>query len=347
MSSKEFLSKSFQLFRRAGLLGYKIAKDVIRMRIRFGYVAMALNIIEGSPNKTVTYTALMKTPRQEDRLEKLRKLTAINLERCFRVLKYNRFHHIHVFRFTSKLIPLATHPITAGWNYIAEFEENFREIGAYVREHNMRVSFHPDHFTLLNSPNEEVVQTSIDTLLYHVNLLEAMGLGDDAKLILHIGGTYKNKDAAKARFIANFKLLAPNIKRRIILENDDKSFTANDTLDVCGALGVPMVMDVHHHDCCNEGERMEDLWPRVLDSWRDQLPKIHFSSPKPGNNIRAHADFIDAGAFHAFLEKINADSADFDVMIEAKQKDQALFQLMKDLKERYHLRLLDDTTLEV
>ncbi len=122
------------------------------MRIRFGYVAMALNIIEGSPNKTVTVTNLLKIAEPADRVNRLRRLARENLANQLRVLKYNAAHDIRVFRFTSKLIPLATHPEAAGWDYSGEFACELKEIGDYVRQHAMTVSAHPDHFTLLNSP---------------------------------------------------------------------------------------------------------------------------------------------------------------------------------------------------
>ena len=317
------------------------------MLIRFGYVAMALNILEGSPNKTITHTNLLKINTEADRFEKLRKLTKTNLDCLLRVLKYNKVHHIRVFRITSKLIPLATHPITTHWDYLEEFKEQLAEIGAYIRQNKMRVSAHPDHFTLLNSPDETVVSSSIHTLSYHAKLFEMMSLDNSAKLILHIGGAYKDKDSAIQRFITNYNQLPVTIKNRIILENDDKIFTAKDTLQLCKIVKTPMVIDVHHHDCCNNNEALQNLWPDILKTWGDTLPKIHFSSPKSDKNRRAHADFIDPEQFYSFLEQVKEFNCDFDVMIEAKQKDKALFQLMDDLKNQFKINMIDNTTIEL
>ncbi len=317
------------------------------MLIRFGYVAMALNILDGSPNKTITHTNLLKISTEADRLKKLRKLTKTNLDCLLRVLKYNKFHHIHVFRITSKLIPLATHPIIAHWDYLEEFKEQLIELGAYIQQNKLRVSAHPDHFTLLNSPDETVVNSSIHTLSYHAKLFEMMGLDNNTKLVLHIGGAYKDKTSAIQRFINHYNSLPVTIKDRIILENDDKVFTAKDTLQLCKIVKTPMVIDIHHHDCCNDGESIQNLWPDILKTWNGALPKIHFSSPKSDKKFRAHADFIDPEQFHSFLLRVKEFNRDFDVMIEAKQKDKALFQLVADLKKQFKTNTIDDTTIEL
>lgn len=317
------------------------------MLVRLGYVAMALNIMDGSPNKTVTYRNLIKLPNQTDRFEKLRKITKANLDCLLRVLKYNTFNQVHVFRITSKLIPLATHPVTADWDYIGEFKKEFRQIGAYIRQNKLRVSAHPDQFTLINSPHKHVVAASIDALSYHTKIFEAMELDETAKLVLHIGGAYNDKISAINRFIENYQHLPSAIKNRIVIENDDKIFTAADVLQTAEAIHSPMILDVHHHTCKNNGEMLEDLWPKILKTWKHTTPKIHFSSPRDDKNLRAHADFIDSVSFYSFLEQVKNFNCDFDVMIEAKQKDKALFQLIADLKSQFNFHTIDATTIEL
>jgi len=315
------------------------------MRIRFGYVAMALNIMEGSPNKTVTVTNLLKIAAPADRLNRLRRLTRENLANQLRVLKYNAAHDIHVFRFTSKLIPLATHAEATGWDYAGEFAAELMEIGDFARRHNMRVSAHPDHFTLLNSPDEKVIAASLEDLAYHARVFDAMGFGNEAKLVIHVGGAYKGKDKAMDRFKENYQLLPENIKGRLIIENDDKSYTARDVLELCQAITVPMVLDVHHHYCCNEGENLADLWPDIAATWQDSLPKVHMSSTKEGTNVRAHADYISSDEFIAFMDLAKNLDRDFDVMLEAKQKDLAVHKLMADLEKAAGVEVVDEATI--
>ncbi len=316
------------------------------MRIRLGYVAIALGISQGSPNKTTTVLNLNKIQDKKDQLSKLRRLAEENLATQLRVLRYNAAHHIQVFRITSQLIPLATHPIALGWDYCEDFRSELVAIGDVIKRYGMRVSAHPDHFTILNSPLEHVVEAALADLRYHVNLLEAMELGTEAKLVLHVGGLYKDKGQSIQRFKGVFQQLPDTIRERIIIENDDKSYTAKDVLSLCQELNTPMVLDVHHDYCCNEGIELEDILPEIFATWGSRIPKIHFSSAKEGANKRAHANHIAVDEFLKFLNIAKKCNCDFDVMIEAKEKDLALFSLMEKLKEISGVKVINEAEIE-
>lgn len=303
------------------------------MRIRFGYVAIALGITQGSPNKRTTVLNLNKIKNKADQFSKLSHLAQENLATQLRILRYNVAHNIEVFRITSNLIPLATHPIARGWDYCEEFRGELLAIGDIVKEYGLRISAHPDHFTILNTPVDSVLEAALVDLRYHDNLFDAMGLGTETKLVLHVGGLYKDKSQSLNRFKTTFYKLPDNIQERIIIENDDKSYTAKDVLTLCQEVRSPMVLDVHHHNCCNEGTNLEDILPAIFATWGEMIPKIHFSSPKVSTNIRAHAEYIDPDEFLTFLRMAKQYDQDIDVMLEAKQKDVALFSLMKELKK--------------
>jgi len=149
------------------------------MRFRLGYVAMTLNLEDCSPSGTVPLTHLNRLPDEKARLFKLRQVTRKNLENTLRILKYNKALGIKVYRLTSKLVPLATHPSLQDWDYVADFRELFEEMGSFIKEHDFRVSAHPDHFTLINSPDARVLENSLKDLDYHIWLFEAMGLMED------------------------------------------------------------------------------------------------------------------------------------------------------------------------
>lgn len=303
------------------------------MLIRFGYVAMSLRLENCSPSKTITLTNLKKIPSLEGQLGRLKSLAENNLDNTLRLLYHNQAHQIHLYRFTSKLIPLVTHPEAPVWDYPKELAEKLKKIGDYVKLHQMRVSAHPDHFTLINSPDPQINQTSLRDLIYHQEIFQAMGLDKEAKLVMHVGGLYKNKEQSVARFKENFQLLLPpQIKERLVLENDDKSYTANDVLEICEELGIPMVLDIHHHCCCGQNEDLSQLLPRIFATWEDLPPKIHLSSPKDEKSFRHHADEIILEDFLIFLKLAKELDQDFDVMIEAKSKDVALFNLLEKLK---------------
>lgn len=304
------------------------------MKIRLGYVAMTLSLEDCSPSGSVTYATYEKLQSEQAKQHRRHKVCKKNLENTLRILKYNKAMNIQVYRLTSKLIPLATHPALCGWQYTEEFIDNFREIGLFIKQNDFRVSAHPDHFTLLNSPLEKVTEASLNDLDYHVRLFEAMGLEDYRyKLVLHVGGVYGNKKESLERFCANFTKLPDRIRNRLIIENDDRSYDTFDVLELCQKLNIPMVLDVHHHNCLCPNDPIENVLADVFDTWKNEfyLPIVHFSSPKSQKDYRSHADLIDFDAFSSFIQTASKLNKDFDVMLEAKSKDKALIKLSEEL----------------
>lgn len=327
------------------------------MIVRFGYVAMSVLVKNASPSKTMTATRFASLEDREAAVRKLERIAEENLQNSLRLLRHNRAHDIHVYRFSSKLIPLISHELLAGWDPFPRLASSFHELGEYAKRHKMRTSFHPDHFTVLSTPREEVLRHSVQDLHTHVRMLDAMGLDESAKCNIHIGGTYGDREAAMERFIQNFKQLDSAIQRRITLENDDKTFTALETLTACEELNVPMVLDIHHHQVNDGGIDAVSLWPRVQRTWEKKEremagsgplpPKIHVSSPKSENEQRAHADYVDKEQLLGFLRAIAPSTPGVDVMIEAKQKDGALLKLMDDLVGEKGIRAIDQATVDM
>ena len=70
----------------------------------------------------------------------------------------------------------------------------FEELGSYAKLNGMRVSFHPDHFTVLSTPRKDVLEKSVQDLERHSAMLNAMGLGMEAMCNIHVGGSYGDKD---------------------------------------------------------------------------------------------------------------------------------------------------------
>ena len=71
--------------------------------------------------------------------EKLINTVEGNLECLFEILKYNVNHKIYFFRITSDLIPFASHPIM-NFNWQDYFKQNFRDLGKFIKENNIRIS---------------------------------------------------------------------------------------------------------------------------------------------------------------------------------------------------------------
>jgi UV DNA damage endonuclease len=322
------------------------------MLVRLGYVAMSVVVMNASPSKTMTYSSFSKLADREAAIRRLERIGAENLHNTLRLLKHNRAHDIEVYRMSSKLIPLLGHAELGGWDPIPALAAEFAEVGEYAKRHGMRLSFHPEHFTVLSTPRPEVLRSSSADLDRHVRMLEAMGLGREAMCNIHIGGAYGAMDKARERFVRNFSGLEPRIRERITLENDDKTFNAIQTLEVCEEVRVPMVLDVHHHQVNHTGESAAELWPRIAATWEcyapaELPPKIHVSSPKSEKEVRSHADFVEAGPLLDFLRDIAAATPRLDVMIEAKRKDGALFKLMKDWRGQSGVEPLSQASLDI
>ncbi|SCW61535.1 UV-damage endonuclease [Paenibacillus tianmuensis] len=330
------------------------------MIVRLGYVAMSMIVQNASPSKTMTYTNFAKLDDRDAALRKLERIAAENLHNTLRLLKHNRAHDIELYRCSSKLIPLVGHEMLSDWDPMEELAESFAEVGSYARKYQMRISFHPDHFTVLSTPREEVLRHSFTDLDRHVRMLEAMGLDASAKCNIHIGGMYGNKKTARERFLRNFDALEERIRERMTLENDDKTFTALETLEVCEEVGVPMVLDIHHDQVNRSAEAAEELWPRIQRTWQSQKaqadtpvpphelpPKIHVSSPKSEKDPRGHADFIDTGILMPFLRAIAPTTPRLDIMLEAKRKDEALFHLMEVIGREEGITILSQASFEL
>lgn len=317
------------------------------MIVRFGYVAMSTIVSNASPSKTMTATSFRSIPDRAAAVRKLERIATENLFNTLRLLRHNRAHDIHVYRFSSKLIPLLGHELLSSWDPFPNLTKSFAEVGAYVREHKMRVSFHPDHYTVLSTPHEDVLDKSYADLDRHVRMLERMGLDETAKCNIHMGGAYKDKNQSSIRFMSQFEGLSDRIRSHITLENDDKTFNALETLLACEQLNVPMVLDIHHHAVNNDGATITSLWPRICRTWEHQSipPKIHVSSPKSEQDPRSHADYIHTPDLLQFFRSIAAHTPELDVMIEAKMKDEALFRLMEELKQEAGIELVDDATI--
>jgi len=166
------------------------------MKVRLGYVAIALNLPKVTSSSTVTYKTYSSLISEEERLNKLKKVTLSNMDDLYKILEYNVENQIHFYRVTSALVPLATHPEVTNWDYRRIFQKDFQRIGNFIKEHNMRVDTHPDQFNVINSKREEVVEATKRNLQFHVDLFEDIdySLG---KMVLHIGSAEGGKDKAK------------------------------------------------------------------------------------------------------------------------------------------------------
>ncbi len=273
------------------------------------------------------------------------------------IFAYLAKNEINMYRMSSDLAPYSTHPdMPQFWGQIAGCEKELAALGKVARDHGIRLSMHPSQYIILNSPDPVLVGKSIKDLSAAAETLDAMEMGPEAVLIIHVGGTYGDPKSGCERWVETYLTLPEPVRRRLVLENDDIRYSAADVLSIHDETGVPLVFD-NLHFWCNNPERLEvtPTFHKFLRTWAAGVrPKMHFSSPntamrevrrkdKATNKLATfyqqpiwtgHADFIHPFEFAGFARDAFGDAPDtprFDVMIEAKSKDLALLRLRRDL----------------
>ena len=281
-----------------------------------------------------------------------------SLEYLMGIFDHLHRHRIDMYRMSSDLAPYVTHPDMPQFHrMIAESASDLRAVGRKARELDLRLSFHPSQFVVLNSPDPELVRKSVWDLSTQAEMLDLMELGPEAVVVIHVGGAYGDRRAGARRWVETWSTLPEHVRRRLVLEHDDLRFSAADVLWIHGHTGVRLIFDYQHFWCFNpERLPMLDTLRTVLDTWPQGVrPKIHFSTPRTElrevsrKNRRTgktekvhlapvwtgHADFCNPFEFLTFMR--TASGLEFDVMLESKAKDLALIRLRPDM-----LRYADD-----
>lgn len=244
-----------------------------------------------------------------------------NLEALDNILDYNIQNSIKLFRVSSNIIPFGSHPVnTLKW--WEKFNDQLKGIGHKALSNGIRLSMHPGQYTVLNSPNEEVVERAVEDLRYHARFLDAMGLGKEHKIILHIGGIYGDKTAAVKRFIQQYRCLDENIQHRLVIENDDRQYNIADVFSIGLNEGIPVVFDNLHHQVNPDNTHPEIKWIALCAStWKpeDGLQKLHYSQQNAGKRSGSHSDTLNVNDFLQFYKSIK--NHNLDIMVEVKDKN--------------------------
>ena len=162
----------------------------------------------------------------------------------------------------------------------------------------------PDQFIVLNSIDEDVVHRSVKELFYHAEILDLLELDTTTKIQLHVGGAYGDKEKSINRFIQNYNKLDKKIKRRLVVENDDRIYSVKDCLSISKNVEVPILLDVFHHYVLNNKEPVTEALKFVKKTWKqkDGIPMIDYSSQEPNMRVGKHAETIDKNDFKNFIK---------------------------------------------
>ena len=279
---------------------------------------------------------------------------SVSLDHLEAIVGYLDDHGIAMYRMATGLAPYASHPdLTRFRSQPRECAQRLAEVGALATRLGIRLSTHPGQYTVLNSEDARVRRLAVEELEVQAEVMDGMGLGPEAVVVLHVGGAAGGIEAALERFERGFEQLSEAARARLVIENDDRAFALRDVLRLARRIGRPVVWDILHHHCYDP-ERIPDreALEMAVATWPAGVrPKVHFSSPKTAveerkrkvgrrverslvlPQLRAHADLVDPIAFEAFVTETAA-GLDVDVMLEAKAKDLALLRLRSQLAAR-------------
>lgn len=193
---------------------------------------------------------------------------------------------LRMWRISSDLLPLATHPVAAAFYKDPDVENLINKrlawCGRKARKHGIRLSFHPGQFVVLGSQNPGIRENSMRELEYHCDCFTRMGYSgwhpDGLAVNVHVGVKEANVKAMRLAL----KKAQSNVRNFVTLENDEFSWGSEAIVETFGDL-VPLVLDVHHH-WINEGKRLSATSPlvdRIRATWKGVRPKLHLAMSHP------------------------------------------------------------------
>lgn len=292
--------------------------------MKIGYACTPLRI----PNKT-TKSFILKNYSEDI----LKNCISNNLNNLIDILNYNISNEIYLFRISSDIIPFASHEINT-FDWESYFKKDLKEIGDLIKKNSLRVSMHPGQYTVLNSHNKDTVSKSIRDLEYHCKFLDSLNLDSDCKIILHVGGVYNNKKLAIDNFINNYNLLSRNIKKRLVIENDEKNYSIKDLLYISEKCSIPIIYDNLHYACyeSHEGNNYSIL-NSINETWHkeDGTIKVHYSEQNKIKKKGSHSSTISCNGFLNYIDSLNG--LDIDIMTEVKDKDFSAIKTINLLSE--------------
>lgn len=240
--------------------------------------------------RTITRTQLHKFTRPEQR-KILGELYRDNAERLGRGFAFCKDHGITLFRMSSDLFPFSDTAL--GVSVLRTMTDDLAELGRSAA--GLRLVMHPDQYVVLSSDRPEVVENARRVLEMHALVLDLLGQPRSpwAALIIHGG-----KGDRSAQLAAQVRLLPEEVRSRLVLENDERAYSADEILKVCRECEVPMVFDAHHHVIHDDLPSYEDpslaaMLKKAARTWPDpQWQLTHISNGRGGFSDMSHSDYI-------------------------------------------------------
>lgn len=301
---------------------------------RFGYCCINLTLGEGKGSSRVTTNrSMVKKTFEEKGIPFASEIALLNCLDLVKIIRWNNESGIRMYRMSSDIFPWYSEYEFCDLPHFEEIKIVLAEAGSIAKSGDQRITFHPSPYSVLASQKEEVVLKAIKDLRQHAEIMDLMGLDQTHfyPINVHVYTSQPSKEEAASRFCKNFELLTESVKKRLVVENDDKKsgFTPLELYElVFKKIGVPITYDFLHHKCnpssLDEGKALK----LCLSSWPDGTnPIVHYSDSRKqwedsSCKDLAHSDWL--------YEKIQNYGLEFDVELEVKMKEKALLKYVSD-----------------
>ena len=306
-------------------------------RLGYACINMALSNLPAKKRVTTNRSMIRRTFDAKG-ISYASELSLKNCQDLIKILKWNKEHNISFFRISSNIFPWASEYKLEELPDYEAIEEAMYEAGLFISENDMRVTSHPGPFNKLGSFDDRICNNTIRDLEIHGKVHDLLYLprSTESKINIHVGAVYYDSmDFTCENFCRNFEKLSDAVKTRLTVENDDKPALYS-TIDLYNMIykriGIPIVFDYHHHKFCNGGQKEFEALTLALSTWEDITPVVHYSQSRseekndPKIKANAHSD--------SYWTAIDTYGRSFDIMLEAKHKEIALFKMRELLKEK-------------
>ncbi len=312
------------------------------METRFGYACINSTLQKEKPRVTCNRGMIKRTFQQKG-IPYASELALANSMDLIKHVAWNNAHGVKVFRITSCMFPWHSEYNLVDLPDYEAIKSNLEIAGRMAQDAGQRLSTHPGQYNVLTSEREEVVLNAIDELDKHGELFDIMGLprSPAAKINIHIGGAYGDRESAMNRWCKNYERLSDSAKSRLTVENDDRASLYSTKMlydNIVSRTGTPIVFDSHHFACGPQDSTYEEAFLMAVDSWPLGVrPQCHHSNSRkkyedPTVKDCAHSDW--------YYEPFDDCGFSVDVVLECKKKELAVFKYLKDFVNTTNLAMV-------
>ncbi len=261
--------------------------------------------------------------------EKAQELAEQNLLDLHTILKWNSKNKIQHYRLSSDMFPRFTDDEVEKYDF-KQFKPLLKMCGDFAKKTNQRITMHPGQYNQVGAKSQKVFDKTVEDLSHHCDILDSMGLDDNAILTVHGGGVYGDKESAIRRWKEQFDDLPIGVKKRLTIENCELQYNVKDCIDIATDCKIPVILDTHHFNCYNQAHDTEmiidDFMDEIVETWGDRRVVAHVSEQKENARLGAHHDYVQKLP-ECLLNIPKEYSRGVDIEVEAKAKEKAIFKL--------------------